>query len=179
MIKKVSINITFIILVSYFISPVITLVSFAQAIKKNDSISLSKFIDFPLLREDLKYQLSSYLNTKAVNKLSGTNNVKLKMYVISPIINNIVDASIKSTITPKGLYFILKNGKFSDVETFMPSDTLDQNKKNKLEYSIYYSSLNNFVLSTRPTKFNRPVIASWRRSKLFGWKLYSIKLPLK
>ncbi len=164
---------------TYILSPIYCLLSFNNALKKNDFQTFDSYIDFHSLRKDLKSQFSLYLNNKTSNIISEQENYKLKMLLINPIIDNVIDKSLDATITPKGLNRLLNTG-------FMTKNLTRESSRNnnipykdpEVKHSIYYKNINLFVLQVDSNKDQKTIIAKWKRYNFVQWKLYSIKLPL-
>ncbi len=161
----------------YIISPIVNIALLFKALNENDSEKYIKYIDFPLLRSDLKNQFYYYFNKKASNNIKEDQFSDLKMLLISPIIKNIVSSSVETVITPKGLYRLLNTGYISkNINNNTQEDINDI--KGKFEYSFYYKNINTFILTTKPANNEKQIISRWKRKYLFNWKLYSIKVPL-
>ena len=176
---KLSLSGLLFFIILYLTSPIINLLLFKNALKYDNKKEFANYIDFPALRYDLKNQFITFLEDKTSARLAGDNLSELKILLITPIINNIVESAVNSTITPSGLEKVLNTGYIS--KRFSTSSRPNNQQKitnSDLSYLIYYKNLNTFVLETLPREKQTPVIAKWKRTYLLRWKLYSLKLPL-
>ena len=137
--KNIIISIISFISIAYIASPLINIILFINVLKNNKVESFKEYIEFTSLRNHLKKQFTTFLTTEASNRLIKDEYSNIKLLVLSPVISSVVNMSIDSTITPKGIYSILNTGIIPNKFTFdrQSKDKYIDNKS-KTKYSFYY-----------------------------------------
>ena len=167
-----------------FVSPYVSIWIFKKAIDNKNTDLAMKYIDFKSLRNSLKIQLISVANSRAEKEFRNQPFYEIKLMLINPIVNTVIDKTVNATVTPNGLETLLNQGELTKENknkvdqrnyNYEINNNTIQKKDNQI--NLYYSSLNKFILSSQPSMSEEPVKAIWKRYRINTWKLHSIELP--
>ena len=156
---------------------------FKKAIDEKNVDYANRFINYDSLRNSLKKQLSNAIKQRATVHFNKQSFPNIKLLLINPILETVVDLTIKSTVKPKGLERLITKGELSQLDKYSTSKIekakLSSNKvvSTKSNVKLYYKNYNTFVLSSKTERSKNPVKAIWKRSGIIQWKLSSIELP--
>lgn len=151
----------------FYAAPYITLYKFKKAVDANDVNTMSKYIDFPALRESLKNGLAS---RKTVGKSNPFKNLK------ATIVGAVADPVIDSLVTPVGIAAMIKGEKFFGQSKKEPE--IQKVNKDEPKYSTAYESFNRFILKLKDKDdLKKETVFVLTRVGLFSWKLSGVRLP--
>lgn len=166
----------FIILaVAYFYaSPYLAIRNLKQGIQNGDHELLSEYIDFPMLRQNIKEQLNASMMQQATESVKSNPFGLLGAAIAPKLIENLVD----SYVTPSGLKKILAGEKVTSQIT-NPTPPSGMNDVIKIfENAMYgFDSLGKFSIRVK-NKENEETRFVLTRSGL-DWRLTNIILPTK
>lgn len=155
--------------------PYIAVAAIRDGIANNDADALAEHIDFPLLRQNIKDQLSA--SAKAESDRTSENNIfsALMSGFKAKLIENMVD----SIITPEGLANLMAGKKSlssSDTSTSKPTSESAQERENVFEDARFtYDSLDSFSIWVPNAKNGEMRLVLRRRG--VTWKLVNMTLP--
>ncbi len=173
----ISIICFFTLISSYiYLSPYITLYNFNNVLQKNKIKEFNKYINFASLRISLQEQIYDIAYKKTYQELEDSDNINIKMMLISPILKKIVKTSINATITPYGLQKLLETGEISSHKQVKREGKNKKSSSDEKNINLYYKNINNFILETNPKETTTSIKALWVRSYLVYWKLESIEI---
>jgi len=165
--------IAFICFIGYLgASPYITIHKIKIGIIEQDSEKLSENIDFPLLRQNLKEQLSAYMMTRMAAELKDNPFGALGVALASKLIDGLIDAFV----TPSALASLMegkKPPKESDIRPLRPTKDKDLEPFKSAKYS--FDSINKFSIWV-PAEEGGEFRFILTRNGL-SWKLSNIVIP--
>jgi hypothetical protein len=164
--------------VYYFASPYLAINSLRNGFLSKNPDQVSKYIDYPTLREDLKAQLGAAAIKNLQNDPQMASNPfsGVAMGMITPMINSMVD----TYVTPSGMRTIFESnssGQSGEDQTVQAlADRKKEFDKNLQKTSMGYEGIGQFQLTVtseddKKTKF------IFNRKGFSDWKLKTIVLP--
>lgn len=90
-----------------YFTPYIAANNMEKAAKANDSATLSSYIDFPLVKENLKANFNAIIATELAKKKTGDSSDALVAAMATAFISPMVDA----LVTPENLAMIMQGNK--------------------------------------------------------------------
>lgn len=170
----------------YYATPYISLAAMKAAAKARDSQALSAYVDYPVLRENLK----DSLRPKAMEMMTreSTHNPMAGTFG-AMVANTMIDATIDTFVTPEGLATLVRGdavipGNASQGKQTMPADVpppspATPSDEEKTKISTGYAGWNRFEMTATdrydPTRRTTLILA---RQGFASWKLVGMKLPL-
>lgn len=154
----------------YYGSPYLAVYAVQSAVNSGDSDKLSDYIDYPLLRENMKAEFIK--NLKDDDKLSMSFGKELA----AALVDGLVDAMV----TPKGLKAVLsvrdiKGGNDEEQEPEQPKEDKQERKESENGLDMGYEGLSRFVVTVHQKNGETSARVILNRYGLFGWKLTSIE----
>ncbi len=163
-----------------YMTPYFSILGFKTAVESKDTEEARKYINFKSVRRSLKSQLNEALTIKIRKEMEEKPFGNLRMILISPVINTIVDSTIDATVTPNGLNTLLNQGKLTKKNGSISSSNASiSTPKQANRVSLYYKSINRFVLKTYLPDIQEPMKIYWKRNSVIKWRLSSIDLPFE
>ncbi len=163
-----------------YLTPYLSILGFKSAIESKDTEAARKYIDFPSVRRSLKDQLNETLTKRLAKDMEGTPYSAFKMVLIQPMVSSLVNSTVNSTVTPNGLEALMNSGRLSKKKVSTQEKSQPEFKPtNKSKISMYYKTINRFILRSDLPNIEEPMKAYWKRDFLWSWKLTSIELPFE
>lgn len=150
----------------YWLSPFLTIHGIRSATINTDEEKLSEYIEFEILRENLKGQLMASM----AKEMSEDDNPFAALGIA--LGGTIVDGVINNIVTPSGLIALMKGQNPYDKEDY--SQSIASTSEILKNISFRYKSKDRFIISTPES--NVDFILS--RRGFFKWKLTAIKMNL-
>lgn len=156
--------------------PYLTVRGLAQAIETRDTAKLDRYVDFPMLRANLRAQLDDYVVRRAGPDVQSNLIGALLLSASQRLSGTAVDA----LVTPTGIDAVLEGHTLwkrasNDLES--PDTYAGPRKPRPLQGAEHhFESLSRFTATTH-TPQGEPVVFVLQRSGL-RWKLVDIRLPL-
>ncbi|HCV95826.1 hypothetical protein D3C87_428370 [compost metagenome] len=160
----------------WFSGPYLAVRGLAQAIEARDTGRLDRYVDFPMLRANLRAQLNDYVVRRAGPDVQS--NVLGALFLAAT--SKVTDTAVDAMVTPTGIGALLEG------------HTLWKRASNDLESNDAYAaprkarplqgaehrfqSLSRFTATTH-TPDGAPIVFVLQRNGL-RWKLVDIRLPL-
>lgn len=159
-----------------YASPYLVLNQMKSAAQQGDSDKLNQYIDYPSVRQSLKDQLNAYM----LKELKQEKNNEFAKFG-SMLATSMTDTLLDTVITPKGVGLMLQgknlNPSHMSTTTVDPSEKIEK-AKNDVEYKMYYSSFNRFVVNVKNTeRHNQRVQVVMQRDGL-SWQVKQLIIPL-
>ena len=152
----------------YVLSPFLLLRSLSFAVRNDDRDTIAADVDFPAVRDGLKQQLESYLQTRAApRKHNVFSNLLLQL---APAIGNQV---IDAIVTPDG------------VATILRQHTASQTSGTASRPALWHGSFSwespdhlraTYANARHP---DQPIALDLERRGLFSWQVTGLILPIK
>jgi cell wall-associated NlpC family hydrolase len=151
--------------------PFITIHQIKSGVDKQDSELLSENIDFPLLRSNVKEQLSAYFVEKATSELK---NNPLESLVLG-IASKFVDGAVDAVVTPSGLANLMEGKQPKQIQSV---DEKSTETKRQLFRNARYSldSIHKFSIWVKDGKGDEIRFVLTRDG--LSWKLTNIIIPM-
>lgn len=167
-----------VLLAAYVVGgPYLTLRGLAQAVEQRDTTKLDRYVDFPMLRANLRAQLDDYVVRRAGPDVQSNLVGALLLTAGQQLSGTAVDAMV----TPTGIGALLEGHTLwkrasNDLES---NDTYEPPKAARpLEGASHrFESTSRFTATTH-TAQGAPVVFVLQRQGL-SWKLVDIRLPLE
>ena len=166
------------IAVLLYASPYIALNSIKKAMDAQDANALAQYVDFPVLRENLKGKLMSSL----ANKLPQSDDSSNPLGGIGEAIGGmVVGAAVDNLVSPAGVMMMMQTGKFGPKvpkstpaqNNGAPSDRATDNESDPRGFSLNYQGFS----KVRVFRKSDPGSAFiFRRDGLMGWKLINVDM---
>ena len=151
----------------YFASPFLMLRTLSGAVKNDDREAIAANVDFPAVRDSLKQQLDSYVQSRAPKKSNPFSNFLLQL---APAIGNQV---IDAIVTPDGVATILRQRAPSQ-------DTGDSSRPALWRGSFSWISPDHLRATYANSRHpGQPIALDVERRGLFGWQVTGLILPIK
>lgn len=166
------------ILAYLYASPYLALKNLKSAAQQNDIESVSHYIDYPSVRQSLKEQLNAYM-LKELRQDKNNEFAKLGSMLASSMTDTLLDA----VITPTGIGLMLQGKNLNP--SHMPAQTSSQNSDEKpgkttekVEYKMYYTSFNRFVINVKNTERHDQRVQVIMQREGLNWKITQLIIPL-
>ena len=166
------------IAVLLYASPYIALNSIKKAMDAQDANALAQYVDFPVLRENLKGKLMSSL----ANKLPQSDDSSNPLGGIGQALGGmVVGAAVDNLVSPAGVMMMMQTGKFGPkVPRSAPApaqgDGASADRANESDprgFSLNYQGFS----KVRVFRKSDPGSAFiFRRDGLMGWKLINVDM---
>lgn len=158
-------------------SPYIMLNNLKRAINENNSAGISRYIDFASVRENLKQQVSRYMNKQAIySENEGTEGLGQMFALV------MVDKITDIIVTPENLTLMMQGKKTSfnlvnQIHT--KSNQINEPASHKVaeNYSTKYLSMNQFEVTIETQEKYKQVKLILERDGL-TWKIVKVYLPI-
>ncbi|OPY90531.1 MAG: hypothetical protein A4E72_00599 [Syntrophus sp. PtaU1.Bin208] len=152
--------------------PYITLYSIKNGVEKSDPEKISRNVDFPVLRANLKEQL----NSRIVSGKALTSEDNPVARAAKRLVSKMADGMVDALVTPAGLTKLVEGERRKQDPN---PDTASRSGEEKSRFlqntSCRYESLSEFSVRTKDDK-NREIRFILTRKGL-SWKLSNIILP--
>jgi len=142
-----------------------------KAAEKQDADALSRYVDYPVLRESLK----ANFNAMMASEIAQSDNPfgALGTALGAALVNQMIDAFI----TPESLAMMIKGEepKIGDSEKQHKEKT---SSRTEAETSMSYEGMNQFVVKVKDKNSSEdPIKFIYKRAGIVSWKLSALRLP--
>jgi hypothetical protein len=159
----------------YYYTPYLAVKNMRAAAESKDSATLSRYINFPSVRESLKASLNAKMLSEMAKKQEGNPFAALGAAFAMALVGPMVEAMV----TPEALAMMMKGEKPSLEKSKPTATTASATSESDTETSMSYENFDQFVVSTRKKgATDDPVALVFQREGLFSWRLSAIRLPL-
>jgi hypothetical protein len=150
----------------YVLSPFALLRSLSDAVKNNDRDAIAADVDFPAVRDGLKQQFDSYVQTRAPRKRNPFSNLLLQL---APAIGNQV---IDAIVTPDGVATILRQ--------HAPQTSGGTSRPSLWRGNFSWIGPDHLRATYANARHpDQPIALDLERRGLFGWQITGLTLPVK
>lgn len=157
--------------IGFYFSPYIAVYNMKNAAEKQDADALSRYVDYPALRESLK----ANFNAMMASEIAQSDNPfgALGTALGAALVNQMIDAFI----TPESLAMMIK-GEEPQIGNTEKQHTEKSASKVEAETSMSYEGLNQFVVKVKDKSSSEdPVRFIYKRAGIISWKLSALRLP--
>jgi hypothetical protein len=153
-----------------YASPYITLYQMYQAVERKDVQEISRYVDFPSLRESVK----SNVQTIMARETSQVQNPLLGL-LASTIGGAVLDPVLESVVTPSGVAALLEGQQLQLGEKGQKSSF--EKGAGMPDVKAEYESFDQFAVNIKPKgEAVEPVTVLLSRNG-FSWKISGVRLP--
>ena len=158
-----------VVICSYlYASPYLAINSIKSAAQEGDSETVSKYIDYPSVRQSLKDQMNAKMMKEMANQ-KDDGFAALGAMLASTMVDKMVDG----IVTPEGMTMMMKGKDLKDV--VQPS--IESTEEGKTEYKTRYTSYSDFEVVIQDPNDSKAVTVKMVRDGL-SWKVNKIVVPL-
>ena len=156
-----------------YATPYLALNNIKKAAQAGDSDTVSKYIDYPSVRESFKDQMNAMMAKELMNQ-DTDGFAALGAMLASTMVDKMVDGFV----TPEGMTLMLKGKNLKDAEQ-NPQDTqtAETQEQPKPEYEAGYTSMNDFEVVIKDQDQSKEVKVLMVRDGL-SWKIHKIAVPM-
>jgi flagellar basal body-associated protein FliL len=159
----------------FFATPYLAVKNMKDAADKRDAATLSTYVNYPALKENLKTTFATSMNAKAEDK-SGNPLAGFGAALATAFLSPMVDA----IVTPENLAMMMSGQKPKAAGGATEPVTQDATakKQDEPDISLGYESLNRFAVNVTPKdKPEQKTKLIFLREGL-SWKLNNVELPV-
>ncbi|QNN57087.1 DUF2939 domain-containing protein [Diaphorobacter ruginosibacter] len=163
-----------------YVSPYLAMQSIKKAIDAGDSAALSEFVDFPVLRENMKGRLMRSLASKLPKAEPGSDNPLAN--IGQAIGGLVVGTAVDQLVTPAGIMMMMETGRVARGPAPAADPAAGSSRGGEAEagdadqrkgFSLHYQGFG----KVRAFRQRDPGTAFiFRRDGLLGWKLVNMEL---
>lgn len=169
---KLSIAIIFVAFSTWFyFTPHLAVSGMKSAVEAKDAAKLSRYVNFPALKESLKADFNAKLASEVAKETDGNPVAFLGAALAAAFINPMIDA----LVTPESLAMMMKGDKpqlATNTEEAKSSDS-------DVDISMSYESFDRFVVTVKKKGTSEePLGLVFNRDGIFSWKLSALRLPM-
>jgi hypothetical protein len=154
-----------------YATPYITLYQMYDAAKKQDFQGVATHVDFLALRDSVKANVNSIVQTKSIeqnNPLMGLVGAALSGFLLNPVVDAVV--------TPEGVTGLLLGQRILLNPT--EGQGADQSQKPPdVDVKPRYESFDRFVVGVKPKGEDLPPVDIILHREGLGWKVTGLRLP--
>jgi len=154
------------------VGPYLVASEIKESVIEKDSEKLSKNIEFPLLRKNIKEQLNAVIMQQSASELEENIFIALALTLATTVTDKIVDSSI----TPSGLSQLMEGDKTANGNAQKVKEGKKQDDELFKEVRYTYDSLDKF--SVWSTNHRGEEIRFILRRNGLVWKLVNIEIPM-
>lgn len=161
----------------FYATPYLAVAQMRSAAQAKDADKLSRYVDFPALRENLKATFNEKINAEIAKSKDTSPFGALGAAVAGALINPMVDAMV----TPQSLSMIVQGQqpKGENPQQDTPPATDSASKPDaSTDVSMGYEDFNQFAVSIKHNSTAEPVSLVFHREGLISWKLAALRLPM-
>lgn len=157
-----------------YASPYIAINNIKNAAQAGDSVKVSKYIDYPSVRQSFKDQMNAKM-AKEVMKQDNDGFGALGAMLASTMVDKMIDG----IVTPEGMTLMLKGKNLKDAEQdSQDTQTAETQEQTKPEYEAGYTSMNDFEVVIKDQQQSKEVKVLMVRDGL-SWKIHKIAVPME
>lgn len=158
-----------------YATPYLALNNIKKAAQAGDSDTVSKYIDYPSVRQSFKDQMNAMMvKEMAVDKDANGWEEALGAMIATTMVEKMVDA----VVTPEGMTLMLQGKDFKDSLKHSADETTDQApSQEKLNYSTRYLSMSLFEVTLKNEEKGSQLKVIMERDGL-SWKVKKLVVPM-
>ena len=157
----------------WYATPYLALNNIKKAAQAGDSDTVSKYIDYPSVRQSFKDQM----NAKMAKELMNQDNDGFAA-LGAMLASTMVDKMIDGIVTPEGMTLMLKGKDLKDAaQSSEANSTTQTNEEEQAEYKTRYTSFSDFEVVIQDPNDSKAVTVKMVRDGL-SWKVNKIVIPM-
>lgn len=156
-----------------YASPYLAINSIKKAAQAGDSEKVSKYIDYPSVRQSFKDQMNAIMMKEMANH-KDDGFAALGAMLASTMVDKMVD----SFITPEGMTMMMKGKDLkAAAQSSEANSTIQTNEQEQAEYKTRYTSFSDFEVVIQDPNDSKAVTVKMVRDGL-SWKVNKIVVPM-
>ena len=156
-----------------YATPYLALNNIKKAAQAGDSDTVSKYIDYPSVRQSFKDQLNAKMAKEVMNQ-DNDGFAALGAMIASSMVDKMIDG----IVTPEGMTLMLKGKNLKDTEQdSQDAQAAETQEEPKPEYEAGYTSMNDFEVVIKDQDQSKEVKVLMARDGL-SWKIHKIAVPM-
>ncbi|KRI50761.1 DUF2939 domain-containing protein [Acinetobacter pittii] len=157
-----------------YASPYLALNSIKKAAQAGDSDIVSKYIDYPSVRQSFKDQMNAQMAKELMNQ-DNDGFAALGAMLASTMVDKMIDG----IVTPEGMTLMLKGKNLQDAkQDSQEAQTTENQEQPKPEYEAGYTSMNDFEVIIKDQDQSKEIKVLMVRDGL-SWKIHKIAVPME
>jgi Protein of unknown function (DUF2939) len=165
----------------FYFSPYLTVQGIQKAASEKDTQEISKHIDYPALRENIKAQIQTQLQKEMAKQVQSSNpfaafGMAFAQSMVEPMVNTIVSPGAISAAMQGKSPSAKKDFAKNDVEQAQNTPP-PQDPSSEPEISMGYESFNAFVVQVKSKKADQQSLGLVFKRNGLDWKLSELRLP--
>ena len=157
----------------WYATPYLALNNIKKAAQAGDSDTVSKYIDYPSVRQSFKDQMNAMMMKEMANQKDDGFAALGAM-----LASTMVDKMIDGIVTPEGMTLMLKGKDLRDAQQdSQDTQTAETQEQNKPEYDAGYTSMHDFEVVIKDQEQSKEVKVLMVRDGL-SWKIHKIAVPM-
>lgn len=157
--------------ISFYFTPYLAVYNMKKAAEKKDADALSRYVDYPSLRESLKANFNAIMASEITKSESPFGALGAALGAM--LVNQMIDAFI----TPESLAMLIK-GEEPQIGDFEKDQKTESSSKTETKTSMSYEGLNQFVVKVKEKgSSEKPIKFIYKRCGIISWKLSALRLP--
>ena len=158
----------------WYATPYLALNNIKKAAQAGDSDKVSKYIDYPSVRQSFKDQMNAMMMKEMANQ-KDDGFAALGAMLASTMVDKMVDGFV----TPEGMTLMLKGKDLRDAQQdSQDTQTAETQEQTKPEYEAGYTSMNDFEVVIKDQDQSKEVKVLMVRDGL-SWKIHKIAVPME
>lgn len=160
-------------IIFFYFTPHVSVYNMKKAAEKKDAEALSRYVDYPSLRESLKANFNAMMASEIAK--SDDPFGALGTALGAALVNQMIDAFI----TPESLAMLIKGEEPQMGESGKGQEGGASSKtKTEAETSMSYEGINQFVVKVKEKGSSEdPIKFIYKRAGIISWKLSALRLP--
>lgn len=160
-------------IIGFYFTPYLAVYNMKRAAEKQDAEALSRYVDYPSLRESLKANFNAMMASEITK--SDDSFGALGTVLGMALVNQMIDAFI----TPESLAMMIKGEKPQMVESGESRKEKSSSESDtETKTSMSYEGMNQFVVKVKEKGSSEdPIKFIYKRAGIISWKLSALRLP--
>ncbi|WP_411687973.1 DUF2939 domain-containing protein [Acinetobacter indicus] len=156
-----------------YATPYLAINNIKKAAQAGDSEKVSKYIDYPSVRQSFKDQMNAMMMKEMVNQ-EDDGFAALGAMLASTMVDKMIDGFV----TPEGLTMMMQGKDLKDAaQSSEANSTTQTNEEEQAEYKTRYTSFSDFEVVIQDPNDSKAVTVKMVRDGL-SWKVNKIVIPM-
>lgn len=157
-----------------YATPYLALNNIKKAAQAGDSDTVSKYIDYPSVRQSFKDQMNAMM-MKEVQKQENDGFAALGAMLASAMVDKMIDA----VVTPEGMTLMLQGKDLKQSISGSANESAESKQdEHQPDYETSYTSFNDFQVVIKDPNKSKEVKVLMVRDGL-SWKIHKLAIPLE
>jgi hypothetical protein len=158
----------------FYYTPYLAVKNMRLAAERKDSAGVSRYVNYPAVRESLKASLNAMIFGEAAkakdNNPFGAIGAAFAVALIGPMVD--------AMVTPEAMAAMMKGEKPTTQRATEAAAQQSKESEADVEIHMGYESFDQFAVSARKKgSSDNPIALVFQREGLMSWKLTAVRLP--